>query len=95
MFKGEYNDNLSICCNYKKMKMRNVLTILLHVNSIIAIGQSNINFGQIVNIWTEGQIDKSGKVILADIKRGGAYHLKLNKDTTAIIWRPIYMWLRT
>jgi hypothetical protein len=51
---------------------------------VVASQKNNINVGQLINSWTQGKIDQNGKVVQADIKRGGWYKLSINSDTTVI-----------
>ncbi len=68
--------------------MKYLLTLFLFITTILAFGQSSVDFGQLINSWTQGKIDKNGKVIQADINRGGWYQLNINSDTTVIFGAP-------
>jgi hypothetical protein len=68
--------------------MRQLLTILLFTNTIIVLGQTNINGEQIANRWTQGKIDQNGKVVRAEVNRGGWYLLNINRDTTVVFSDP-------
>lgn len=68
--------------------LNSLLTIFLTTITILATGQSNIDFGQLTNSWTQGRIDADGKVIKAEVNRGGWYHLNINTDTTVVFSDP-------
>ena len=62
--------------------MKYLLTLFLITTTVLAFGQSSIDYGQLIKSWTQGKINQNGKVIQADIQRGGWYQLKINKDST-------------
>ena len=68
--------------------MKYILTLLLFTTTVPAFGQNGVDFGQLVKSWTQGKIDQIGKVIQADINRGGWYQLNINPDTTVILGDP-------
>jgi hypothetical protein len=65
-----------------------LLLIFLLINTLVVLGQSNFDFDQITNNWTEGKIDSNGKVVQADINRGGWSSLDIKADQTVIFSGP-------
>ena len=68
--------------------MKYLLALILFITTSLAFGQKSVDFGQLINSWTQGKIDQNGKVIQADINRGGWYQLNINPDTTVIFGDP-------
>src|SRR6185369_2452695 len=64
------------------------LIFFLTITTILSYGQSKIEFGQLTNSWTQGQIDPEGKIIKAKVNRGGWYHLNINTDATVVFSDP-------
>jgi hypothetical protein len=64
--------------------MKYLMTIFLFITTVLVFGQKSVDFRQLIKSWTEGKIDQSGKVIKADIKRGGLRFLDINSDTTVV-----------
>ncbi|MEI7661476.1 MAG: hypothetical protein WCK34_04735 [Bacteroidota bacterium] len=68
--------------------MKYLLILFLFPTSVLVLGQSNVDFGELIKRWTQGKIDLYGKVIQADINRGGWYQLNINPDTTVVFKDP-------
>jgi len=68
--------------------MKYFLSLFLFSTMVFTFGQSIVDFEQIINSWTQGKIDHHGKVIQADINRGGWYQLEINKDSTVAFSAP-------
>ncbi|MCX6303893.1 MAG: hypothetical protein NT040_02905 [Bacteroidetes bacterium] len=68
--------------------MKYILTLFLFITTTLAFGQNSVDFGQLIKSWTQGKIDQNGKVIQADINRGGWYQLNINPDSTVIFGDP-------
>jgi hypothetical protein len=69
--------------------MRYSLLLIIVCVSLIVNGQSNFKYKYLINSWTQGKLDKSEKVIKADVNRGGWYSLILNKDLTTTFGDPV------
>jgi hypothetical protein len=68
--------------------MKYILALLLLTPTVLAFGQNSVDFDQLIKSWTEGKIDQNGKVIQADINKGGWYQLNINSDKTVIFGDP-------
>jgi hypothetical protein len=68
--------------------MKYFLTLFLFTTTVLASGQKSVDFSQLIKSWTQGKIDPNGKVIQADITRGGWYQLNINTDKTVIFGDP-------
>jgi hypothetical protein len=68
--------------------MKYLLTLYLVTTTVFANGQGSIDYGQLVNSWTQGKIDQHGQVTQADMQRGGWYQLKINHDSTVAFSAP-------
>jgi hypothetical protein len=64
--------------------MKYLMTLFLVITTVLTFGQKSVDFRLLYNSWTEGKIDQKGKVIQADINRGGWKSLHINPDTTVI-----------
>lgn len=64
--------------------MKYLMTIFFFITTLFVFGQNDFDFGQLTNKWTEGKIDQNGKVVMAEINRGGHAQLVINADSTVI-----------
>lgn len=69
--------------------MKYLLTLFLITATLLAFGQGSIDFQNFINSWTQGKIEPNGKVIQADVNRGGWYELIINSDATVILRDPL------